>query len=153
MVRSWLSVAWWQAAQTLFLVLASLAITACATIPRGRYGVDKLELKGVKELDPYALRACLATRERATLSIDLSKEPAPTCSEPPFDARRIHLPLWRWPWTEWPLYDPSVFERDLSRIERWYRARGYYGVRILDTRSTPEPALYGTPSDVDEVQL
>lgn len=133
--------------------LASIAMAACATIPRGRYGVDQLELKGVKELDPYALRACLATRERETLSIDLSKDPAPTCGVPPFDARRIHLPLWRWPWAEWPLYDPSVFERDLSRVERWYRARGYYGVRILDTRSTPEAALYGTPSDVDEVQL
>ena len=34
--------------------------------------------------------------------------------------------LWAWPWTDWPLYDPSVFERDLARIERWYRARGYY---------------------------
>ncbi len=128
-------------------------MAACATIPKGRYGVDELTLNGVEELDPYALRACLATRERESLSINLSKEPAPECGAPPFDARRIHLNLWRWPWTEWPLYDPSIFERDLSRIERWYRARGYYGARILDARSKPEQALHGSSSDTDEIQL
>jgi hypothetical protein len=134
------------------LVLAWLAGCA-ARIPAGRYGVDKVELKGVRELDPFALRACLATKERDWFSLDLSRDPAPTCGKPPFDARRIHLPIWRWGWTEWPLYDPSVFERDLARIERWYRARGYYGVRILHTRSTPPEALYGTAGKSDRIQL
>jgi hypothetical protein len=133
--------------------LAALALAACASIPKGRYGVDELKLEGTKQIDPYALRACLATQEREWLSINLSKEPAPTCGEPPFDARRLHLGMWRWPWTEWPLYDPSIFERDLSRIERWYRARGYYGVRILDVRSTPEIALYGTQSETNKIAL
>jgi Omp85 superfamily domain/Surface antigen variable number repeat len=127
--------------------------TGCATIPKGRYGVDALTLQGVKELDPYALRACLATRERETLSINLSRDPAPECGKAPFDANRIHLGLWRWPWTEWPLYDPSIFERDLSRIERWYRARGYYGIRILDARSEPEAALHGSQTDSNEIDL
>jgi hypothetical protein len=143
-----------------FVALARVAIAmcamcsaACATIPKGRYGVDELTLNGVKELDPYALRACLATRERDSLSIDLSKEPAPECGKAPFDANRIHLGLWRWPWSEWPLYDPSIFERDLSRIERWYRARGYYGIRILDARSRPEVALHGTLSETNEIKL
>src|SRR5690349_19195731 len=144
MLRSWLAP---------LLAVVGLAMAACATIPKGRYGVDALELTGVEKLDPYALRACLATHERDWLSIDLSKEPAPTCGEPPFDARRIHLRLWRWPWSDWPLYDPSVFERDLSRIERWYRARGYYGARILEARSTPEAALYGTRTGTDRIQL
>lgn len=116
----------------------------CATIPDGRYGVDRLELQGIERLDSFALRACLATKERAYLSVDLSRDPAPTCGQPPFEARRIHLPLWRWPWTDWPLYDPSVFERDLARVERWYRARGYYGARVLGARSSPAEALYGT---------
>jgi hypothetical protein len=131
----------------------ALVLSSCAHIPEGRYGVDELELEGVEKLDPYALRACLATRERESLSIDLSREPAPTCGKPPFDAQRIHLPLFRWPWTEWPLYDPSVFERDLARIERWYRARGYYGARLLSAESTPPEALYGTPSAENQVQL
>jgi outer membrane translocation and assembly module TamA len=125
----------------------------CATVPKGRYGVDELTLNGVTDLDPYALRACLATRERESLSIDLSKDPAPECGKAPFDARRIHLGLWRWPWSEWPLYDPSIFERDLSRIERWYRARGYYGIRILDARSQPEAALQGSSTGTDEIEL
>jgi hypothetical protein len=145
MLRSWLLP---------LLALAGFAsAAACATIPKGRYGVDLLELSGIEALDPYALRACLATREREWLSVDLSKEPAPTCGEPPFDARRIHLKLWRWPWSDWPLYDPSVFERDLARIERWYRARGYYGARVLDARSTPEAALHGTGTDENRIRL
>jgi hypothetical protein len=136
------------------LVLSvALGAAGCATIPEGRYGVERLELRGVERLDAFALRACLATKERAHLSIDLSRDPAPTCGEPPFEARRIHLPLWRWPWTDWPLYDPSVFERDLARIERWYRARGYYGARVLDARSTPDEALYGTATSSDTIAL
>jgi hypothetical protein len=126
---------------------------ACASVPDGRYGVDNLDLEGVERLDEYALRACLATRERDWLSIDLSKSPAPSCGEPPFDAKRIHLPLWRWPWTEWPLYEPSVFDRDLARIERWYRARGHYGARILAADADPPEALYGTPTGQRELSL
>lgn len=136
-------------------LVASFAmfVASCATIPPGRYGVDQLTLEGVEQLDPFALRACLATKERPALSIDLSRDPAPRCGEPPFDARRLHLSLWRWPWTDWPLYDPSVFERDLARIERWYRARGFYGVEILSASATPPAALHGGASDTDEVQL
>ncbi|HEY6879672.1 MAG TPA: BamA/TamA family outer membrane protein, partial [Polyangiales bacterium] len=129
-------------------------LTGCAaTIPSARYGVDKLELQGVQTLDPFALRACLATKEREWFSLDLSRDPAPSCGKPPFDARRIHLPIWRWGWTDWPLYDPSVFERDLARIERWYRARGYYGVRILTVGSTPADALYGAPGEGGKIAL
>ncbi len=136
---AWLTLAW---------------IAGCAaTIPSGRLGVDKLELKGVDKLDPFALRACLATKERDWLSVDLSRDPAPSCGKPPFDARRIHLPIWRWGWTDWPLYDPSVFERDLARLERWYRARGYYGVRVLSASSDPPDALYGVAGKTDKIAL
>ncbi|MFT3921529.1 MAG: BamA/TamA family outer membrane protein [Myxococcales bacterium] len=134
-------------------LLAAFVLGACAHIPEGRYGVDKLEILGVDDLDRFALQACLATQERQWLSIDLSKEPAPTCGKPPFDARRLHLPLWRWAWTDWPLYEPSVFERDLARIERWYRARGYYGASVLKTTSEPEEALYGTRTDKNKIRL
>lgn len=134
-------------------VLSWISLSACATIPDGRYGVDELELVGVRELDPYSLRACLATHQRDSLAIDLSKSPSPNCGAPPFDAKRIHIPLWRWPWSEWPLYDPAVFERDLGRIERWYRARGYYGARIIDTRAKPDQALYGGVPKGDENEI
>jgi len=144
--------------RTRFLCVAlsmfcALALSACAHIPEGRYGVDAIEITGVEDLDRFALQACLATQERAWLSIDLSKEPAPTCGKPPFDARRLHMPLWRWAWTDWPLYEPSVFERDLARVERWYRARGYYGASVLNTTSEPEEALYGTRTDKNKIRL
>jgi hypothetical protein len=126
---------------------------SCATIPDGRYGVDRLELRGVERLDAFALRACLATKQRPSLAIDLSRAAAPTCGDPPFDARRIHLPLWRWPWTDWPLYDPSVFERDLARVERWYRARGFYDAQVLSANSTPRAALYGSATDEEKIAL
>jgi Omp85 superfamily domain/Surface antigen variable number repeat len=138
----------------LALALALGALVGCAArIPKGRYGVEALDISGVEALDPYALRACLATRERDSFALDLSKAQAPSCGERPFDAHRIHLPLWRWRWTEWPLYDPGVFERDLSRIERWYRARGYYGARVVDATSTPPEALFGSSSSTDRVAL
>ena len=149
MQRQWLS-----PLVAIFGAAFAVCIAGCATIPDGRYGVDRLSLRGVEHLDAYGLRACLATKERDTLSIDLSRDPAPTCGAPPFDARRIHLPLWRWPWQEWPLYDPSVFERDLARVERWYRARGFYGASVQGARSSPPEALYGTPSrTTDRVAL
>jgi outer membrane translocation and assembly module TamA len=135
------------------LVALFVVIGGCATIPEGRYGVERLELRGVERLDAFALRACLATEERPSLAIDLSRDPAPTCGSPPFDARRIHVPLWRWPWSAWPLYDPAVFERDLSRVERWYRARGFYGARVLSANSKPERALYGSPTGENEIEL
>lgn len=137
----------------LWLLCVGLTVSACATIPDGRYGVEKVTISGVEDFDPFALRSCLATQERPSLSIDLSKDPAPTCGSPPFDARRIHVPMWRWAWTDWPLYEPSVFERDLMRIERWYRARGYYGARVIDASSEPEDALYGSRTDVNKIRL
>ncbi|MDB4975824.1 MAG: hypothetical protein JWN48_4165 [Myxococcaceae bacterium] len=148
MQRQWLS-----PLVAIFVVGFVVCIQGCATIPDGRYGVDRLELRGIEQLDAYALRACLATKDREYLSIDLSRDPAPSCGAPPFDARRIHLPLWRWPWTEWPLYDPSVFERDLARMERWYRARGFYGASVLAARSSPPEALYGTATGADRLSL
>jgi outer membrane protein assembly factor BamA len=141
-------VTWW-------LMLACIAACcACASIPRGRYGVDELEIEGTEDLDEFALRACLATKEREWLSINLSKSPSPTCGSEPFDARRLHLALWRWPWTDWPLYDPGVFERDVARVERWYKARGYYGARVLEVESQPEDALYGAQvGEINQIQL
>jgi hypothetical protein len=136
-----------------WLLMLGTLLGCAARVPKGRYGVESILLEGTHAVDPFALRACLATREREAFSIDLSKSPAPSCGEPPFDAKRIHLALWRWRWTEWPLYDPGVFERDLSRVERWYRARGYYGARLVEVTSTPPEALFGSQSSTDRTTL
>lgn len=129
------------------VVLASLAaLTGCQSIPQGRYGIDALRFEGVNNVDEAALRSCLATTERGRFALNFGNTYAPTCGAPPFDAGRLRIPLWRWPWEEWPLLDRNVFERDLQRIERWYRARGYYDAEVVETRVAPEQA-----SDDDRV--
>lgn len=128
-----------------------LLIAGCAeTIPRDRYGVDALRFEGVDEMDSRALRACLATARRDRVEINLGASAEPTCGEPPFDAGRLRIPLWRWWWTDWPVYDRNVFERDLQRIERWYRARGFYDARVTSTDfDPPVAALNDRTTDAD----
>ncbi|MCB9615700.1 MAG: BamA/TamA family outer membrane protein [Sandaracinus sp.] len=114
---------------------------ACASIPADRYGIARIELEGVEEMDERALRACLASEERDRFSIDFSGRGDPSCGTPPFeDSADLRFRMWSWPWTDWPLYDRNVFERDLQRIERWYRARGYYDARVVEARHSPSSA-------------
>ncbi|MGB0678232.1 MAG: BamA/OMP85 family outer membrane protein [Polyangiales bacterium] len=114
-----------------------MGTSACASIPRQRYGIERVTFSGVEAVNEHALRACLASHARPHFAIRTSD---PTCGEPPFAHRSLYLPLWRWPWTDWPLYDRSVLERDLDRIERWYRARGYYQARVTEVTLTPKVA-------------
>ena len=123
------------------LVGVALAVSGCASIPADRYGVARLELEGVEEMDARALQACLATTERDRLSVDFGGRGDPSCGAPPFeDAPDLRFRLWSWPWTDWPLYDRNVFERDLQRIERWYRARGFYDARVVAASHDPPSA-------------
>ncbi|MEM9070161.1 MAG: BamA/TamA family outer membrane protein [Myxococcota bacterium] len=124
------------------LFVAAAVGLGCAHIPSDRYGVDRLNFEGVDEMDGRALRACLATSARSRVEINLGASAEPTCGEPPFDAGRLRVPLWRWPWADWPTYDRNVFERDLQRIERWYRARGFYEARV--TAATFDPPIAAT---------
>ena len=98
--------------------LLALLVAGCAKIPEDRYGVRRVHIEGMEDLDEYALRACLATQERENFTIDLGATSEPDCGAPPFDGRRVHMRLWHWPWSEWPTYDMAVLERDLERIER-----------------------------------
>lgn len=125
------------------LVLASivvLAVTGCKTIPPDRYGIRRLHIEGAEAMDEEAIRACLATSERSRLGFDLGTSSDLTCGEPPFDGSRARVRLFSWPWTEWPTLDGSIFERDLERIERWYRARGFYDARVLAAEFDPPSA-------------
>jgi outer membrane protein assembly factor BamA len=115
------------------LALAIALLAGCAaSIPKGRYGVSSIEILGTEQLDDEAVEACLATFERESFSIVFGGAPAPQCGVPPFDASRLPLELWTWPWTDWPVFNPTAFERDQDRVERWYRARGYYDARVTD---------------------
>lgn len=124
-----------------WVALLALALTcACASIPKHRYGVESLKFRGVDELDPNAIRACMATEQREKLTLGLGALASSTCGEPPFDESRWSARLFALPWTDWPIYDEAVFKLDLDRVERWYHARGYYGVRVLDVEFEPTEA-------------
>lgn len=110
-------------------------------MPEDRYGVRSLTIEGLESLDERALRSCLATRERGRFSLNLGAPADPSCGVPPFDGERLHAPLFSWPWTEWPTFERSTFERDLERVERWLRARGYYGGRVVSARVSPPGAF------------
>ncbi|HJL14851.1 MAG TPA: BamA/TamA family outer membrane protein [Sandaracinaceae bacterium LLY-WYZ-13_1] len=111
-----------------------------AQIPDGRYGISEVHVEGMETLDEQSLTACLGTRARSRFAIDISLRGSPACGEPPFDGDHLLLGGWSWPWTEWPLFDESVFERDVERIERWFRARGYYDAEVLSTEVDPPAA-------------
>ena len=52
--------------------------------------------------------------------------------------------LWAWPWTDWPLFNQTAFERDQDRIERWYQARGYYDAQVTDADVVPDDGRRAT---------
>ena len=122
----------------LFIGAWTALAAGCAEVPAERYGIGRLNLEGVEALDSRALRSCLASSQRERFDLNFGRTTEPTCNQPPFDSTtRVRIPLWKWPWADWPLYDRNVFERDLQRVERWYRARGFYDARV--TASTAEP--------------
>jgi outer membrane protein assembly factor BamA len=118
------------AAHSFALAWTCLLLHACASIPKHAYGVNSLEIEGVERMDAEALKVCLVTQARERAGFPLGPAGDPECGVPPFDATRLPVQLWAWPWSEWPVYDEAVFDRDLSRIQRWYRARGFYASNI-----------------------
>lgn len=87
---------------------AVLALTlsswGCASIPPGRAAIDSVEVVGAKALDPGDVAAKLATEE-----------------SPKF------LGLFQGGIAnEYNIYDAAVFQRDLARVERYYRGRGFF---------------------------
>ncbi len=120
----------------LLLVLAS----GCKTIPEDAYGVDRIRFSGMEELDPEALRACLATEERDRVTISFGTSGDRACGVPPFDGRRASFDLWKKLRKGWPTLDSAVFDRDVQRIERWYQARGYYDAAVVSTEFDPPSA-------------
>ena len=131
---------------TAWLVIASVGCGGA--IPSARYGVAEVDVQGLATLDDAALESCLGTRRIPTPGFDVGTSSDPSCNAPPFDGRRFRIDLWPWPWTQWPLFDEAVFERDEQRVVRWLRARGHYEGRILETSVDPPEAR---TSDVEEL--
>jgi outer membrane protein insertion porin family/translocation and assembly module TamA len=84
---------------------AILALTACAKVPEGRSAIDEVVILGARSVDASNLEEVLATT------------PSPKL-----------MGLFRGVAFDYTLYDRAVLQRDLARVERWYRARGFYAV-------------------------
>ncbi|MEY4577572.1 MAG: hypothetical protein RL701_2275 [Pseudomonadota bacterium] len=106
----------------------------CASIPQGQYGVTRIEWIGTKAVDPAAIESCMVTRVRSRVRVMLGVS-SPSCGKPPFDSSPPTIDLWTLPWTEWPVFDPAIFDVERERIERWYHARGYYDAEVVGVRT------------------
>ena len=143
----------WFAHGLVIVLVAMVSMVGCAaSIPQGQLGITKVDLNGTQELDDAAIKTCIASREREHFGFVLGGDPPSECGTPPFDEHHVPVNLWTWPWTDYPVYDPAVLDRDLDRIERFYRARGYYDAQVTSTRviqSAPERTVEIT-ADIDE---
>lgn len=83
-------------------------------MPRGRTIVDDVDIVGTGAVDDDDILEKIATEPTSTL-----------------------LGL-RLPWTARSLLDTHVLERDVRRVARYYRARGYYDARVVSTEILPD---------------
>lgn len=90
-------------AATILTLSLALGAFGCAGIPKGMAAVDAVDVKGNDALDDDEIEEKVATT-----------------------ASSKFLGLFRGLVYDYQLYDRSVLQRDLERVERLYRARGYY---------------------------
>ena len=80
-----------------------VCLCACTSIPEGRSAVDDVTILNTHQVDDDDVTAKLATQ-----------------------ATSKFLYLFRGILYDYELYDPSVVQHDLARVERVYRSRGFY---------------------------
>jgi outer membrane protein insertion porin family/translocation and assembly module TamA len=90
-----------------WLIFFALFCVGCTSVPPGRSAVKSVELSGNDAIDADDLREKIATAD-----------------SPKF------LGFFQGVVYDWNVFDRFVLERDLQRIERYYRARGYYHARV-----------------------
>lgn len=129
-------------------VFTLIVCAGCQHIPKGQYGVTNIDWVGQKEFSDDALEACLVTRQRdaTVLRLGLGSN---SCGAPPFDSTPPKITLWTLPWTEWPVYDPAIFDIDKERILRWYRARGHYDAKVVAVRTYVDGQMVADPVECD----
>jgi outer membrane protein insertion porin family/translocation and assembly module TamA len=98
-------------APTAVCLAALWALQGCASIPKGRDAVDSVEIVGAWSVDPGALLDKIATA------------PSPRL-----------FGVWRGVGVEYSIYDPSILQRDLARVERYYRGRGFFEAHVRVAR-------------------
>jgi outer membrane protein insertion porin family/translocation and assembly module TamA len=102
----------------LFVSAAVAGATGCASIPNGRSAINSVKVHGADQLDASDVEDKLATM------------PSPK-----------FLGVLRGVVYDYELFSRSTLQRDLARVERFYRARGYYDAHAiagLVTRPDPQ---------------
>jgi outer membrane protein assembly factor BamA len=92
-------------------LLFAMPTLACSRIPPQRYALDRIEFAGNQVIDDDELEERIASRESPRFAGMIAGV---------FD--------------EYEVFDRYVLERDLERIQRYYRARGYYRARARIAR-------------------
>src|SRR5688572_14195053 len=67
------------------VLVASLGLPGCASIEHGRYGVSRLALTGMHDMQESQLRDCLITQRRSRVVLRLGAV-VPRCQKPPFES-------------------------------------------------------------------
>ena len=99
--------------------LIASSFCGCATLPRGRAAVNSVDVSGNDEISGGDIRKKIATRK-----------------SPKF------LGLFRGVVYDYEIFDLYVLQRDLARVERYYRARGFYKARARAGRVTYDDAKH-----------
>src|SRR6185295_18283661 len=86
----------------------------CKSVPEGRVGVSSIRFEGNRHFGESELTEHIATQET-----------------PKF------LGLFRASWRRYEDFEPEVLDKDLQRIEHYYRRRGYYDTRVRAGRVIP----------------
>jgi outer membrane protein insertion porin family/translocation and assembly module TamA len=88
------------------LVLGFL-MTGCTSVPRGQSAVDAVEIEGTSELEEDEVAEKMATTPSSKF-----------------------IGLFPGVVYDYEIFNHSVLQTDLQRIERYYRARGFYKARV-----------------------
>ena len=103
--------------------IAALACLSCTVreLPPGARVIDRVDIVGSERVDGDEVEDRIATAEtRRALGGVLEGTPILTI----FDAMTV----------EYETYDPLVLHRDLERVRRFYRSRGFYEAQVLAGR-------------------
>ncbi len=93
------------------VLLAASFATGCYRVPPGKSAISTVDITGLEEIDSEDLEEHLATRE-----------------SPRFLGLFIGVVY------EYETFDRHALQRDLARVERYLRARGYYDARVQAAR-------------------
>jgi outer membrane protein assembly factor BamA len=95
----------WDAGALVVFVAALSVLGGCKSIPEGHSSVDRVTVRGSDKVDDDDIRDKMATTETTKF-----------------------LMLFRGILFEYSLFDRFVLQRDLARVEAFYRSKGYYDV-------------------------